>query len=96
VQKISAATFDQARTLRLLKAISGDAAYISQQGERAAEQTAMALQSLYSAYIAQSRPRNDAQIQGGIQSLFQQVENPSAYNAFKFADQMRAVSGLLP
>jgi hypothetical protein len=96
VQKVSAATFDQARTLRLLKGISGDAVYISQQGERAAEQTAMALQSLYSAYAAQARPRNDTQIQTGIQGLFQQVENASAYNAFKFADQMRAVNGLLP
>jgi hypothetical protein len=95
-QKIEAASYDQARTLRLIKGITGDAVYISQQGERAAEQTAMALRSLYTAYAAQARPRNDTQIQAGIQGLFQQVENPSAYNAFKFADQMRAVSGLLP
>jgi hypothetical protein len=95
-QKIAAASFDQTRTLRLLKGITGDAAYISQQGERAAEQTAMALRSLYSVYAAQARPRNDTQIQAGIQGLFQQVENPSAYNAYKFADQMRMVSGLLP
>lgn len=95
-QKIAAAPFDQARTLRLLKGISGDADYISQQGERGAEQTAMTLRSLYSGYAAQARPRNDSQIQAGIQGLFQQVENPSAYNAFKFAAQMRVVNELLP
>jgi hypothetical protein len=95
-QQISAGTFDQARTQRLLQAIVRDGDYISRQGERAAEQAAMALQALYLAYAAQAQPANDAQIRAAMKTLFQQVENPSAYNAPKFAEAMRAVSQVLP
>jgi hypothetical protein len=56
----------------------------------------MALQSLYLAYASQARPANDAQIRAALKALFQQVENPSAYNAPKFAEAMRALSGELP
>ena len=89
-------TWDSNRARRLLKAVSGDADYISRQGERAAEQAAMTLQSLYFALAAQARPANDAQIRAALRALFDQVQNPSAYNAFQFAAQMRNVNGLLP
>jgi hypothetical protein len=95
-QQIAAASFDPARTQRLLQAIARDGDTISRQGERAAEQAAMALQSLYIAYAAQSHPANDTQIRAALKALFQQVENPSAYNAPKFAEQMRALSEVLP
>jgi Cytochrome c554 and c-prime len=95
-QQIAGASFDQARTRRLLQAIARDGDYISRQGERAAEQAAMALQSLYLAYFSQVRAANDSQIRAALQALFQQVENPSAYNAPKFAAQMRALSEVLP
>lgn len=95
-QQIAVATFDQARTQRLLQAISRDGDYISRQGERAAEQAAMALQSLYLVYSAQARANNDAQIRAGLKALFQQVDNPSAYNAPKFAEAMRSLSQVLP
>jgi len=96
VQQIAAASFDQARTQRLLHAIAGDGDYISRQGERAAEQAAMALQSLYLAYASQAHAANDTQIRAALKALFQQVENPSAYNAPKFAEQMRSLSHVLP
>jgi hypothetical protein len=95
-QQIAAGSFDQARTRRLLQAIAGDGDYISRQGERAAEQAAMALQALYLAYGSQTRATNDTQIRATLRALFQQVENPSAYNAPKFAEQMRALSQVLP
>ena len=95
-QQIAVATFDQARTQRLLQAISRDGDYISRQGERAAEQAAMALQSLYLVYSAQARANNDAQIRAGLKALFQQVDNPSAYNAPKFAEAMRSLTQVLP
>jgi uncharacterized heparinase superfamily protein len=95
-QQISGGSFDQARSLRLLQSIARDGDYISRQGERAAEQAAMALQSLYLAYASQARPANDAQIRPALQALFQQVENPSSYNAPKFAEVMRALSQVLP
>jgi len=94
-QQMSTASFDQSRTQRLLQAIASDGDAISRQGERAAEQAAMALQSLYLAYSAQAHPNNDTQIRAAIKVLFKQVENPSAYNAPKFAEQMRVVSQVL-
>ena len=96
VQQLSAAPIDPARTQRLLQAIARDGEGISRQGERSAEQAAMALQSLYVVYASQTRPANDAQIRATLSALFQQVENPSAYNAPKFAEQMRALSQVLP
>jgi hypothetical protein len=79
-----------------LKAIVNDADYISRQGERPAEQSVMAVQSLYTAYSATAKPANDAEIRQAISGLFQQLENPSAYNAFKFADQLKGLARLLP
>ena len=96
VQQIATASFDQARTQRMIQAIARDGDTISREGERAAEQAAMALQSLYLAYSSQARANNDTQIRAGLKALFQQVENPSAYNAPKFAEAMRALSQVLP
>jgi hypothetical protein len=96
VPRLNAASYDQARALRLMKAILNSADYITRQGERPAEQAAMAIQSLYTAYSSKGKPANDAGIQGSISGLFKQVENPSSYNAFKFADQMRALDKQLP
>ena len=94
--KLAAETWDAPRARRLLKAISADADYLARQGERTAEQSAMVLQSLYTALATQTKPGNDAQIRSSLRALFDQVENPSTYNAFRFAAQMRALNGLLP
>jgi hypothetical protein len=95
VPKLNAATYDQARTLRLMKAIVNNADYITRLGERPAEQSAMALQVLYTAYVGQGKA-GDARIQGAIAGLFKSVDNPSAYDAFKFADMLKALGGMLP
>jgi hypothetical protein len=95
-QRVKAGRYDAALTMRLMKSISGDADYISSLGERAAEQAAMALDSLFVTYSRNTNVANAAQVRTAIQALFKQVENPSAYNAFSFAQQMRAVNGLLP
>jgi hypothetical protein len=93
---LKAANYDQARTLRLMKATVNNADYITRLGERPAEQAAMALQVLYAAYN-QGQPGNP-RIQQAIDGLLKsnQVANPSAYDAFKFADMMKGVGGLLP
>ena len=96
VPKVTAATYDRARTMRMMKAIVNDARYISRQGERPAEQATMALQSLYTADSAKAKPANDSQIADAIGTLFKSVENPSTYNAFKFADLVAVVGKLLP
>jgi Cytochrome c554 and c-prime len=95
-QQMSTASFDQARIQRLIEAIASDGETVSREGERAAEQATMAVQSLYLAFASQGHPGNDTQIRAAIKALFQQVENPSAYNAPKFAEQMRALRQVLP
>ena len=93
-QRLAAMHFDQPTTLRLLKGISSDADDIAGQGERSAEQATMALDSLFIAYAKNDHLANDAQIRAAIHGLFQQVEDPSAYNGFKFAQAMKSLNAL--
>jgi cytochrome c554/c'-like protein len=89
--ELRSASFDREKTARLLRAISGDADYISDQGERAAEQAAMALDSIYIAY-AKAGGNSNGEARAAINGLFQQLDNPSAYNAPKFAAAMKRVN----
>src|SRR5882724_7591550 len=80
-ERLATMQYDQATTLRMLQRISDDAENISLADERAAEQAAMALDSLYIAYSRDAKPANAAEVRAAINGLFQQLENPSAYNA---------------
>jgi hypothetical protein len=91
---INAMTFDKARTARLMKEISADADYISNNGERCAEQATMALDSLYIAYSKDGSP--NPEVKQAINALFQQLENPSAYNGRKFAAQLKKIGTAIP
>jgi hypothetical protein len=95
VMKIRAAAYDRESTLRLLQKISSDADGISGQGEQSAAQAAMAIQSLFVAYDRDSKFQNSAELRAAISVLFQQLENPSAYDPARFARQMQQVSALL-
>lgn len=96
IPRMRATTWDQPRTMRTMKAILNNADYISRQGERSAEEATMAVRVLYTAYAAKGKPAGDTRIQEAINGLFANLENPSAYNAFKFADLLKALNGLLP
>ena len=93
--KFSAMPNDSASTLRLLEKILGDADYISSQGEHAAAQAAMAIQSLFVAYERNQKLQNAAEIRAAIGSLFQDLQDPSAYDPARFAGKMRQVNALL-
>ncbi|HEV3219412.1 MAG TPA: hypothetical protein VGZ48_06545, partial [Candidatus Acidoferrales bacterium] len=93
--RIEAQPYDAAMTLRLLHRISDDADEISNEGERAAEQAAMALDSLFIAYSHTEKVANDAEVRAAINGLFQQLENPSNYNPTDFSRQMRKMGTLL-
>jgi cytochrome c556 len=93
--KIEAQPYDAALTLRLLQKISADADEISNEGERTAEQAAMALDSLFIAYARTEKPGNAADVRAAINGLFQQLENPSNYNPADFSRQVRKVGSLL-
>jgi hypothetical protein len=95
-QRLNTMKFDQAMTTRLMKSISNDAEAIAQQGERSAEQATMALDSLFIAYSKNGKATNDQQIRAGINALFRQLEDPSAYNGLQFARELKSLNSLLP
>jgi hypothetical protein len=95
VAKINSAAYDPASTLRLLQKISADADDIAGQGEQSAAQAAMAMQSLFVAYDRDAKLQNSAEVRAAISALFQQLENPSAYDPARFARQMQQVNALL-
>jgi hypothetical protein len=95
VQQLNARVYDQAFTLALMRAIANDGDEISSQGQRAAEQAAMSLDSLFVAYQQHAKDLDQSEIRAAINGLFQQLDNPSAYNAPRFASQMQKVGALL-
>ena len=55
----------------------------------------MALDSLYVAYTRNTKLENSDRVRASIQALFKQFEDPSSYNAFKFAQSIRSISEVL-
>ena len=94
-ERLATMQYDQAVALRTLQRISDDAENIALADERAAEQAAMALDSLYIAYSKDAKPANAVDVRDAINGLFQQLENPSGYNADQFASSLRRIRALL-
>jgi hypothetical protein len=88
-------SYDQAFTLRVMRKIAGDSNAISQQGQRAAGQAAMSLDSLFTVYRQNAKNLDESEVKTAIGGLFQQLDDPSAYNAPRFAAQMQKVGALL-
>lgn len=95
-RRLQAQQFNQALTARLLQSIAADAQAIAADGERTAEQAAMALDALSLAYQKNVKTGNQQELRAAINRLFQQLENPSQYNGEKFAAQLEKVKVLLP
>jgi len=93
-QLLNVKTYDRAFALAVMRSIAQDGDAISAQGQRSAEQAAMSLDSLYVAY-QQTSKGSDAELKETITGLFQQVDNPSAYSAPRFAVQMQKVNSAL-
>jgi Cytochrome c554 and c-prime len=94
-ERLAAMQYDQAIVLRMLQRIPDDAENIALADERAAEQAAMAMDSLYIAYSKDAKPSNAEEVRAAINELFQQLENPSAYNAEQFASSLRRIRTIL-
>jgi Cytochrome c554 and c-prime len=92
-RKMRDMTYDRAQTERLMREIAEDSEGISFEGERSAEQAAMALDSLYLAYANLSGP--NAELKSDIDQMYRLLDNPSAYNAPKFAAQMKKTSAAI-
>lgn len=93
--EIRNASFTKERTSSVMRAIAADGDYISDEGERSAEQAYMALDSLFIAYSKAGGASNPQGVRAALDSLRQQLDNPSAYNAPKFAAAMKRVSAAL-
>ena len=61
-ERLSTMSYDSAIALRAMQGITQDAETISLGDERAAEQAAMALDSLYIAYSKQANPSNAPEV----------------------------------
>ena len=94
-ERLATMSYDSATALRAMQGITQDADAIALADERAAEQATMALDSLYIAYSKQANPANAAEVRNAINGLFQQLENPSSYNADQFAAALKRVGQLL-
>jgi len=94
-ERLATMQYGQAVALRMLQRISDDAENIALADERAAEQAAMAIDSLYVAYSKDAKPANADEVRAAINELFRQLENPSAYNADEFASLLRRIHTLL-
>ena len=94
-ERLSTMTYEPGVALRAMQGITQDAENISLGDERTAEQAAMALDALYIAYSKQANPSNAQEVRGAINRLFQQLENPSAYNADQFASSLKRIHDLL-
>lgn len=93
--RLAAMQYDRAVVLRVLQLISDDAETISLADERAAEQAAMAMDSLYIAYSKDAKPSNADEVRAAINELFRQLENPSSYDADQFAAALRRIRPML-
>jgi len=94
-ERLASMPYDSNIVLRSMQGITQDAEAISLADERAAEQATMALDSLYIAYSKQANPPNAPEVRSAINSLFQQLESPSAYNADQFAAALRRIHDLI-
>ncbi len=95
-QEVQSVTYNRNLTARLLQDIANDSEAIAAEGERSAEQATMALDSLSLAYAKNEQGGNPTELRAAVTALFQQLDNPSAYNAPRFATQMQKVAKLVP
>jgi hypothetical protein len=94
-ERLASMQYDRALVLQMLQRIPDEAESISLADERAAEQAAMAMDSLYIAYSKDAKPSNAEEVRAAINELFRQLENPSAYNADQFASSLRRIRPML-
>jgi hypothetical protein len=93
VARINDSTFDQTRAARLLTAIADRGDAIAIQDTRSAEQAAMAMDTIFLCYEKQTS--SQPAVRTAIEGLFQELRNPSSYDAPRFAAQMRKVRAAL-
>ena len=94
-ERLSGMKYDPAVTLRIMQHITEDADQLALDDESTAEQAAMAMASLYTAYSKDTKPSNSAEVFAAINELYKQVEMRSDYNADQFAASLKRINGML-
>ncbi len=79
----------------MLRGLFADAPSLAERGERAAEQAAMAVETLATA-LAKARGQDPKSMKSIFDELFQQFESPSAYDPRKFVAAMKRAESSLP
>jgi hypothetical protein len=79
----------------MLRGLFTDAPQIADRGERAAEQAAMAVEVLATAF-GKSRGQDPAAMKAAFTELFQQFESPSSFDPRRFAAAMRKAEAAIP
>ena len=98
VPRVLSFAYGRAGTAQLLQRICAEADDIAKQGEGAATQATMAVESLFAAYSADTRGakmENAVAVRAAINELFPLAEIPSTYEPARFAQQLRKVGSLL-
>jgi len=90
IARARTAPVDAALTTRLLRAILENGERIAAHGERSAEQAAMSLDTLMAAHTVDRQASRPA-----LDRVFQQLENPSAYDPRKFVAELRRIGELV-
>jgi hypothetical protein len=93
-RRLAAAPVDRARAAQYVRAIAEDAERIAMGGERSAEQAAMSLETLLGT-LTQNNQVDQAAARAALDRLFQQLENPSAYDPRRFAPLLRRMADLV-
>jgi cytochrome c554/c'-like protein len=95
-RRLSTAPADRNSAIRYARAITDDAERIANAGERSAEQAAMSLETLFGALTQNGKELDAAAVRATLDRLFQQLENPSAYDPRRFAPLLRRAGDVLP
>lgn len=92
IARALSSTPDAAAAARLLRAVAADVEEIAPRGERAAEQAAMAMETLF---LATTQSGEGGALRTAFDELFQQFQNPSAYDPRRFIAQVKKIEAAL-
>jgi hypothetical protein len=93
--KLAAREFDQASTRKIMADIAAASDAIGATGLRAAEQAAMAMDRLYSAYSKAPGQKADKAVGDTLDRIFGTIEDPKKFDGKKFATEAKAFGAAL-
>jgi hypothetical protein len=94
VPQVGNVKFDEKLVLTLLRNISSDRDTLAAADLRTAEQAAMAIEALFTAYRKQVKTPNDKAIQDTIRRLFDVLEKPEQYDPQQCSTHLQTLHGL--